>query len=516
MLGLSRGQIDVLIITTAFKLLLYPAYRSTDFEVHRNWLAITHHLPWRQWYYDTTSEWTLDYPPFFAYFSYLLTLPARLLPRSSRDHLLTLSTGPVEGWDITAYMRTTVLLTELVLLLGLLRLAKSSVDSHATFTALAIFLHPGFLILDNLHFQYNAFLFGIMVWSLVGARERRPVLCAGPFTALLMFKHIYVYLAPAWFIYLLRAYCIPPSSGLVLHLKPLIAIGATTVAVFAVALGPFVLAGQGPQLLLRLFPFTRGLMHAYWAPNAWTGVTLLDRILLQVSKRLHLTLALSKSGIASTSRGLVGDTHFAVLPDILPVHCFALTVVTQLIQLVPLWRRPSYPNFLKAIAACGFSSFMFGWHVHEKAVMLVLVPLSLLAHEDGNMYRAFEVASVAGIISLFPLLFKVQETPVKFGYTVIWAAAVARRLGRSVPPPSTLVGKLFCTLQRVYILSSVPLLLMTSIVHPALTLAGHLGAGAEFLPLMLTSVWCSVGMWVSWSRLQAGLWGMPKVDVKLE
>lgn len=69
-------------------------------------------------------------------------------------------------------------------------------------------------------------------------------------------------------------------SGEILPTK-FISLANTVILVFGASLGPFVLMGHLPQLMSRLFPFTRGLNHAYWAPNAWALVTAIDRVLLQ-------------------------------------------------------------------------------------------------------------------------------------------------------------------------------------------------------------------------------------------
>ncbi|THH02387.1 hypothetical protein EW026_g454 [Hermanssonia centrifuga] len=274
-------------------------------------------------------------------------------------------------------------------------------------------------------------MFGILLWSILMARNGNKLASGFLFAVLLNFKHIYMYLAPAYFIYLLRSFCLSPSGALLP--SRFLSLANAVILVFLVSLGPFLLMGQLPQLLSRLFPFTRGLNHAYWAPNVWALVTAADRVLLKVAQKFGLDgLDINTSGVASTSRGLVGDTVFAVIPNVKPIHTFAVTIAFQTIFLVKLWTVPTYKSFLTALTLCGYASFMFGWHVHEKAILLILVPLSLLAAENNAYFRTFTLASVAGIFSLFPLLFTPAETFVKIAYSLVWAFLVLQPLSKRV------------------------------------------------------------------------------------
>jgi alpha-1,3-glucosyltransferase len=133
-------------------------------------------------------------------------------------------------------------------------------------------------------------MYGILILSLVYAQNRATLLRSGLlFAALLCFKHIYLYLAPAYFVYLLRAYCLHPKHLIRVQWANCIKLGAGIAAIFAAAFGPFAVWGQMPQLLSRLFPFSRGLCHAYWAPNVWAMYSLADRVLIYRKIPWHLS-----------------------------------------------------------------------------------------------------------------------------------------------------------------------------------------------------------------------------------
>lgn len=198
--------------------------------------------------------------------------------------MLTIDNLNYESWRTICFQRTSVIVSDLVLVTALYYYIKTSPGNRTQSSyaaAISVLLSPGLLIIDHVHFQYNGFLYGLLIFSIVCARKQSSMLYSGIiFATLLCLKHIYLYLAPAYFVYLLRAYCLDPKSVFRPRFLNTIKLGASIIFIFLTAFGPFVYLGQLDQLKSRLFPFSRGLCHAYWAPNVWALYSFMDRVLI--------------------------------------------------------------------------------------------------------------------------------------------------------------------------------------------------------------------------------------------
>jgi len=161
--------------------------------------------------------------------------------------------------------------------------------------------------------------------------------------------------------------------------------------------------------------------------------------------------------------------------------------------LVKLWLVPNWETFVGAVTLCGYASFLFGWHVHEKAILLVIIPFSLLALKDRRYLGASGPLAVSGHVSLFPLLFTAAEFPVKTLYTIFWLTLFLLVFDQLAPVSSKPRVFLLDRFSLLYVTVSIPLILYCSLAHELI-----FGMKYEFLPLMFTSSYSAIGVVGSW------------------
>ncbi|CAD7090990.1 unnamed protein product [Hermetia illucens] len=462
----------IFVLMSGVKLLFVPAYHSTDFEVHRNWLAITHSLPICKWYFEDTSEWTLDYPPFFAYFEYVLSQIAKWFD----PEMLKVENLNYASEATVLFQRLSVIVTDLIYALGVKMCLKPLNLNHKhekTIVAALLLANAGLIFVDHIHFQYNGFLFGVLLLSIGFMLREQFLMSALLFCILLNLKHIFIYIAPAYGAYLLKFYCWQRKQLFVNLLKLLVIAFATV----AVSFGPFL--DQIPQVLSRLFPFKRGLTHAYWAPNFWALYNFADKtgsIVYKVNRNE-----------SSFTGGLVQEYDHNVLPTIRPLATFIITAVFMVPCVLKLLfgsLNNKGMDFIRAVVLCSTTSFMFGWHVHEKAILMTLIPLSLLATKNINDCKSTIFLGAIGYYSLFPLLFRPELLLVKVSYYLAYMLLswiclkhIHRTLHLNI-------------VEILYIFGLSSLLVYEHCVQYLIGFDKKL----PFLPLLMTSVYCALGV----------------------
>lgn len=129
-----------------------------------------------------------------------------------------------------------------------------------------------------------------------------------------------------------------------------------TLIPFIVSFGPFWIIGgldEIKQIMSRLFPFSRGLVHEYWAPNVWALYHFLDKILFI-------------GGVRNKSLYHVdGMNSLRILPNVSPGVTMILTVIGLIPLLIKYFlSRDKKVEFTKLVCVSGLIFFCFGFHVH--------------------------------------------------------------------------------------------------------------------------------------------------------
>ncbi|OZC06270.1 ALG6, ALG8 glycosyltransferase family protein [Onchocerca flexuosa] len=204
----------------------------------------------------------------------------------------------------------------------------------------------------------------------------------------------------------------------------------------------------------RLFPFERGLTHAYWAPNLWAFYNFADWYFYQV---LKLTKRLPSNVQSPTYiSGLVQEFKHSILPSVSPFGTLLMTLVL-LLPILSLIRTRHVKNFPLLLTLSAFAFFLAGYHVHEKAIILITVPYTVLASSisksvriliakitcltyeelafriklmmltiylvhllDHRFLPSFIMLSVVANVSLFPLFFTPFENMLKISITLCY------------------------------------------------------------------------------------------------
>ncbi|KAJ8474521.1 hypothetical protein ONZ45_g15921 [Pleurotus djamor] len=352
-----------------------------DYEAQRHWMELTIHLPTNQWYTYDLEYWGLDYPPLTAYVSYLCGLVGSWLDPSW--FALDKSRG-IETSGSKVYMRATVVALDLLIYVPALLMFNLSL--------LTLFFQPALLLIDSGHFQYNSVMLGLTIMSMNFFARGQDLMGAFCFVMSLGFKQMALYYAPAIGIYLLsKCIFLDTVQGSRLFIRLAVVTIASFILLFLPFLPPFSSLDGFLQSIRRIFPFARGLFEDKVA-NFWCASNVVFKW-----KRWAAAGALIKLSTVLTLLGF--------LPAVFVLVRTAIRSRSQ--DAVQSKHTPMLPLLPYALLTSSMSFFLFSFQVHEKTILLPLMPLTLLlcgAPTGSAMFSWGVLANNVAMFSMWPLL----------------------------------------------------------------------------------------------------------------
>lgn len=405
-----------------------------DYEAQRHWMEITTHLPVSQWYFHDLEWWGLDYPPLTAYHSWLMGKIGALI--NPEWFALFASRGSQDP-TLKIFMRATVIVSEYLTYIPAAVVfvrRYSRLNGVATWSAslalVAILMQPSTILIDHVHFQYNTVMLGLVLASMSSMVAERYKWSAVFFVGALLFKQMALYYAFTVFAYLLGR-CVSPR----INPTRLFGIALVTLATYAVLVLPLIIGTlydsyqgidsrpdlDGPHPPLPIFPQIGKFLdtEAFYYPVV--------QMVFQVVHRVF-----------PFSRGLFEDkvANFwcalnVVLkirnypPELLQKAALGATLLSIIPPNIIIFLKPRKTTMPLAFATTAWGFFLFSWQVHEKSVLLPLMPMTLLLAGKQGMQRDIRAwvgfANILGAWTMFPLLHRVDLTIPYTVLTLLWA-----------------------------------------------------------------------------------------------
>ncbi|EXJ88741.1 alpha-1,3-glucosyltransferase [Capronia coronata CBS 617.96] len=411
-----------------------------DFEAQRHWMEISINLPISRWYFYDLQYWGLDYPPLTAYHSWLCGKVGSLFARGW--FALDQSRG-LEDPALKVFMRSTVIISEylvyvpaLIIFLRHYSRAEGTGTTSSSIALVAILMQPATILIDHGHFQYNAVMLGFVIATLSSMYSGRLLWSCVFFVAALGFKQMALYYSPIVFAYLLGS-CLSPR----VRFGRLLSVATVTVLAFAVLLGPLLIGSvfdsyTTPQLSDLPPPPFLAERNIRLDPNSPA-----EMVVLQISQAVHRMFPFARGLFEDKVANFWCFTNtFYKLRKLqgiidLPRLSAVLTLASILGPMLIIVAVPKRALLLYALATSAWGFFLFSFQVHEKSVLLPLLPMTLLLGSRPGLSKEYRAwigwANTVGVWTMFPLLKRDGLQTPYFVVTLLWCYLLG------LPPTST-------------------------------------------------------------------------------